>query len=254
MRKKYFFFDVDGTLACGLTTRMPESAKRCVAQLRANGHFTALATGRLQASAAEVAARYGFADFVADGGYSLTLEGKLVEMHGLPVADCIAFIDRLEAAGIPWAVSVTNERVCITSDARYLAITPDDYFPTRVDPSFDYHQIRQIYKVNFACTPEKEHTIDFGGLPTVRYNHDVLFIEPTEKQRGIRRMLDVLGAKDEDAVVFGDGTNDLCMFGQGWFSIAMGNACDALKAKADYITDPVDQDGLWNACKHFGWI
>ena len=151
-------------------------------------------------------------------------------------------------------MSVTNERVCITSDARYLAVAPDDYFPTRVDPSFDYHQIRQIYKVNFACTPEEEHTIDFGGLPTVRYNHDVLFIEPTEKQRGIRRMLDVLGAKDEDAVVFGDGTNDLCMFGQGWFSIAMGNACDALKAKADYITDPVDQDGLWNACKHFGWI
>jgi len=54
--------------------------------------------------------------------------------------------------------------------------------------------------------------------------------------------------------VFGDGTNDVCMFGQGWFSVAMGNACDALKAKADYITDAVDQDGLWNACKHFGWI
>ena len=88
----------------------------------------------------------------------------------------------------------------------------------------------------------------------MRYNHDVLFIEPTEKQRGIRRMLDILGAADEDAIVFGDGTNDVCMFGQGWFSVAMGNACDALKARADYITDAVDKDGLWNACKHFGWI
>ena len=99
MHKKYFFFDVDGTLASGLTTIMPESAKRCVARLRENGHFTALATGRLQASAAVVAERYGFTHFVADGGYSLTLDGKVIEMEGLPVADCISFIDRLEAAG-----------------------------------------------------------------------------------------------------------------------------------------------------------
>ena len=55
--------------------------------------------------------------------------------------------------------------------------------------------------------------------------------------------------------MFGDGIEDgLCMFGQGWLSIAMGNARDALKAKADYITTDVDKDGLWNACKHFGWI
>ena len=141
---------MDGTLACGLTTRMPESAKRCVAQLRENGHFTALATGRLQASAAEVAARYGFTDFVADGGYSLTLDGKLVEMRGLPVADCIAFIDRLETAASRGRCRSQMRGCCITSDARYLAVAPDDYFPTRVDPSFDYHQIRQIYKVNFA--------------------------------------------------------------------------------------------------------
>lgn len=254
MHRKYFFFDVDGTLASGLTTIMPESAKRCVARLRENGHFTALATGRLQASAAVVAERYGFTHFVADGGYSLTLDGKVIEMEGLPVADCISFIDRLEAAGIPWAVTTGNERLCITPDARYLDIAPDNYFPVRVDPSFDYHRMDRLYKVNFACAPEDEDKIDFGGLPAVRYNHDVLFIEPTEKQRGIRRMLDILGAADEDAIVFGDGTNDVCMFGQGWFSVAMGNACDALKARADYITDAVDQDGLWNACKHFGWI
>ena len=68
MHKKYFFFDIDGTLSTGLTTMMPESAVKALAQLRANGHFTAIATGRLQASAAAVAARYGFTDIVAAGG------------------------------------------------------------------------------------------------------------------------------------------------------------------------------------------
>ena len=90
MHKKYFFFDIDGTLSTGLTTMMPESAVKALAQLRANGHFTAIATGRLQASAAAVAARYGFTDIVADGGWSVTHNGEIVEMESLPAADCIA--------------------------------------------------------------------------------------------------------------------------------------------------------------------
>lgn len=35
-------FDIDGTLSTGLTTMMPESAVKVLAQLRANGHFTPL--------------------------------------------------------------------------------------------------------------------------------------------------------------------------------------------------------------------
>lgn len=124
MHKKYFFFDIDGTLSTGLTTMMPESAVKALAQLRANGHFTAIATGRLQASAAAVAARYGFTDIVADGGWSVTHNGEIVEMESLPAADCIALIERLEQAGIPWAVSPENEKLCVTTDKNYLPYAP----------------------------------------------------------------------------------------------------------------------------------
>jgi len=27
-----------------------------------------------------------------------------------------------------------------------------------------------------------------------------------------------------------------------------------LKKKARYITDDADDDGIYNACRHFGWI
>lgn len=254
MHKKYFFFDIDGTLSTGLTTMMPESAVKALAQLRANGHFTAIATGRLQASAAAVAARYGFTDIVADGGWSVTHNGEIVEMESLPTADCIALIERLEQAGIPWAVSPENEKLCVTTDKNYLPYAPENYFPVLWDPHFDYHRLEHLYKVYYVCTPDEENHIDADGLPLVRYNPHVIFVEPKEKQRGIRYFQQLLSIPDEDIVVFGDGMNDICMFGQGWLSIAMGNARAALKEKADYITTDVDKDGLWNACRHFGWI
>ncbi|MBS6547420.1 MAG: HAD hydrolase family protein [Butyricicoccus pullicaecorum] len=34
----------------------------------------------------------------------------------------------------------------------------------------------------------------------------------------------------------------------------MGNARPILKEAADYVTDACDKDGIWNACRHFGWI
>lgn len=212
MRRKYFFFDIDGTLSTGLTTTMPESAVKCLDLLRQAGHFTAIATGRLQASAKTVADRYGFTNIVADGGWS------------------------------------------VTSDRNYLSLAPENYFPVLWDPRYDYHVLDHLYKVYFRCPIGEEEQMQSGELPLVRYNPEIVFVEPKEKQRGIRKVQELYHIPDEDIVVFGDGMNDLCMFGQGWLSIAMGNARDALKAKADYITTDVDKDGLWNACKHFGWI
>ena len=62
-----------------------------------------------------------------------------------------------------------------------------------------------------------------------------------------------LGAPIEEVVVFGDGSNDVCMFLPEWTSIAMGNAIDELKNRASYVTANVDDDGIWKACRHYGW-
>ena len=74
------------------------------------------------------------------------------------------------------------------------------------------------------------------------------------KREGIESMMEHLNAPIEDVVVFGDDFNDLVMFDKRWFSIAMGNACYALKEKADYVTDLNINDGIYKACKHFNWI
>lgn len=254
MSKKYFFFDIDGTLAPAGTLVIPPSAVRALEALRAAGHFTALATGRLLADAANFAEKYGFSALVADGGHSAALDGQTLFMDSLPVAACTALCARLDALGIPWALCVENETVRLTRDGSFLAAAGDSYFETRVVPELDPAAFAHIYKVFIACGPEREREIDFGGLPTVRFTPRAVFIEPTDKARGVKRLLDALGAPYGDAVVFGDGTNDLKLFDRAWLSIAMGNARPVLKEAADYVTDAVDCDGLWNACRHFGWI
>ena len=67
-------------------------------------------------------------------------------------------------------------------------------------------------------------------------------------------MMNLLNAPVEDIVVFGDGKNDVTMFDDRWMTIAMGNGSEELKARAKYVTTANTDDGIRNACLHFGWI
>lgn len=58
----------------------------------------------------------------------------------------------------------------------------------------------------------------------------------------------------ERTVAFGDSMNDYEVVQEAGIGIAMGNAVEELKMVADYVTDDIDRDGVWKACRHFGWI
>jgi hydroxymethylpyrimidine pyrophosphatase-like HAD family hydrolase len=92
-------------------------------------------------------------------------------------------------------------------------------------------------------------------VPWTRDQALYVFVEPADKAAGIRQVMDYYGAPYEDVVVFGDQRNDLSMFyPEEWTCIAMGNACDEVKARATYVTKNVREDGLAHALRHFGWI
>lgn len=258
MSGKLFFFDYDGTLAIPRTRTIPQSTRDALAALRSKGHFVALATGRLQCNAVDYIDALGIDNIVADGGYSVTVAGKLVWMQPLDLQMCKECLHRLDAAGVLWAVQTANEMLRHTPFARFDAVAGDYYVPTQVDPQLTVDNLDVVYKIYIPCKREDQDafiaTGILDGVPWVRYDSDSIFVEPLEKAIGIKKMVDILGGSYSDVVVFGDGKNDISMFLDDWTSIAMGNAVPALKAKADYVTNACDQDGIYNACKHFGWI
>ena len=256
--KKYFFFDYDGTLAVPRTRSIPQSALDALDELRAQGHFIALATGRLQVNAVDYIDSAGITNIVADGGYSVTLNGELKWMEGLPLAPVKKCLHILEDQGIPWAVSTTNELVRYSPREDFAEIAGDYYVPTEYDPNLRIDDLNCIYKAYIPCSIKDEDMVFATGaldeVPHVRYDSDTIFIEPMDKQRGIKRMMNLLNAPYEDVVVFGDGFNDVSMFIPEWTSIAMGNARQVLKERANFVTTNCDDDGIMNACKHYGWI
>ena len=74
------------------------------------------------------------------------------------------------------------------------------------------------------------------------------------KSSGIDVILKHFNIDKEETMAFGDGENDIDMIQHCKIGVAMDNAVDSLKAVADYITDDIDEDGVYNALKYYELI
>ena len=83
MEKKYFFFDIDGTLTDRSTGQIVPSAAEAVRKLKEAGHFVSIATGRACYKAERFRRENGFDHMVCNGGHGIVFRGELRENRPL---------------------------------------------------------------------------------------------------------------------------------------------------------------------------
>lgn len=76
-----------------------------------------------------------------------------------------------------------------------------------------------------------------------------IMVEGCNKETGIKILAEYLGINKEEIIAIGDGGNDLPMFEVAGLKVAMENARDVLKQKADYITANNNEAGVAKAIK-----
>lgn len=74
------------------------------------------------------------------------------------------------------------------------------------------------------------------------------------KATGIRFLMDHFDIPLEDTIAVGDSTNDLPMLEYAGLSIGMKKSDAPVLNTVDYVTDTVENDGIYKAMKHFELI
>ncbi len=94
---------------------------------------------------------------------------------------------------------------------------------------------------------EKKAAKDFEGRLSV-YRSEGFYLEMmplgVDKAYGVSRLLQRIGYSRSQMVCCGDGFNDLPMIEYAGMGVAMANAPDELKEKADYVAPSCDEDGI----------
>lgn len=146
---------------------------------------------------------------------------------------------------------VENAYLLNTESAAFIEHTRNYYYHLKVVDSFkDIESKDQILK--FAITCPKEDTQKYikwikenlseDGIPASSGHGEIDIIQPgVNKAAGLKIVGEELGIKLDQICSFGDGGNDIEMLQETGIGVAVENASDQIKAKANYII-PANQD------------
>jgi Cof subfamily protein (haloacid dehalogenase superfamily) len=254
--------DVDGTLVTS-QKRVTERTRQAVAALHAHGVGFTIVSSRPVFGLRMLVETLGIATPVAafNGGAIAKPDLSVVKQTRLEPAAARQIVEFLHARQLGIWVFTPREWVTRDPGGAYVAReTVTVQQPPRIAENFDA-VVSEALKIvgvsdDFARLEAIEHEAQarFAGIVTAmrsqRYYLD--FVAPgIDKGRAVRELSETLGVPLGAIATLGDMENDVPMFRQSGFSIAMGNASDAVKREAKESTLSNDADGFAAAIERF---
>lgn len=267
MDKKIVFLDIDGTLVESLgkpSKKTVESVRRA----RKNGHKMVICTGRNMPIIDKDILDIGFDGIIASAGAHVEAMGKVIFddlMSEETVQRCLRIFHennvfcRIESEdGI--FIDKEMEELIAGSDKKgsnsELERMQQELESNLNILRYDEYKHTGAYKICFTCTdlvnlePVKNQLEDeftfvvhaFAGYNSI-YNGEIIR-KGLDKGDGMKRICEYYGYNLSDTIAFGDSMNDEQMMRCADVAVAMGNACEELKAISDMVCESVSNEGI----------
>ncbi|WP_044747245.1 Cof-type HAD-IIB family hydrolase [Bacillus alveayuensis] len=256
MKKKLIFFDIDGTLL-DHEKKLPLSTENVVKKLQNAGHHVAISTGRAPFMFKELRERLNIHSFVSFNGQYVVFEGKVIYENPIKIDILKKLLSYANDSKHPLVFMSEEDMKASMEDHPYihesmgsLKFEHPEYHP-------EYFHEKKIYQTLLFCSEGEEslyqHYEDLRFIRWHKYSTDILPLGGS-KAEGIKKLMERLHVKKEDVIAFGDGLNDVEMITFAGIGVAMGNAVKSVKNVADFITKPVDENGIEHAIYELGLL
>lgn len=275
---KIIFIDVDGTLV-DYENNLPNSAVEAIHQARSNGHKVYICTGRSKAEVYPEIWAIGLDGMIGGNGAYVEDHGKIVSHKLITLDQCKKVVDWLHNRKLEFYLESNN------------GLFASENFETAGDPvikkycaykgkdNADQMTVRKIFpdmifggelyrddlnKISFILNAYDDYLDAKKDFPDLKVGtwggkgDTALFgdfgVKDLSKSKGIAELLKYLNIDKSETIAFGDSKWDIDMFNFCNISVCVGDGGDDAKAAADFVTDPVMDDGIYNAFKKLNLI
>ncbi|NLC97036.1 MAG: HAD family phosphatase [Erysipelotrichaceae bacterium] len=272
---KILFIDIDGTLYDHNTRQIPESAMLACKRAKENGHKIFVCTGR-PLSESKIILNNDFDGFIFSSGAVVYIEGKLHYKKSYSKDDIDNIISVLKRYNNSYILEGDAGAYCDKDAIDHLLHRYHDeekeikeIEQELISHGFygvDYYDDRDhITKVcSFAKNKDAfekvsvelhEYNLTLSSQEGEENHFALEITQPGHnKSTAAKKVLDYYNKTYDDAIGIGDSDNDYELIRDCGIGIAMGNAHPRELEIADYITDTIDNDGLYKALKYFNII
>ncbi len=259
--RKLLFFDIDGTIWYR-DDEIPESTALSIRKLRENGHLTFLCSGRSRCRIQnQNLLNLGFDGIISGCGTMIEYRGKVI------------FCKELEKSFVEKTITTVRNYGFrpLLEGKEYMYMDDEEFANDGFGMLLKKELGKKLLSIKeewgkweickLSCITESDKKEECFSLleddyEIMAHNPGVAEFVPKgfNKGTGIAKVCELLGADLKDTFAFGDSRNDLEMLEAAGVAVVMGNGSKEAKEAADYVTTDLDEDGIWNACKHFGLI
>ncbi len=252
---KAIFFDIDGTLLSHQIGDVPASTKDAIRQLKEKGIKIFAATGRHMSQLEKLPVKgLPFDGYVTLNG-QICMDANKTIVYDVPIGpeDAKKMTEAFEEMELPVMIIERNRMYINFVNSMVEAAQKGISTPL---PEIGIYTGEKVYQYIAYGEEERVRSLvsRLSGCKMTKWNPYGFDIIPEKggKVAGIRQMLEHFEIAREEIMAFGDGGNDTDMLRYAAVGVAMGNADEAVKLQADYVTSHIDQDGIWQALKHYG--
>ncbi len=251
MTGKYLFFDFDGTLARnGIVSDRVLSALK---NAQSAGHKTVLCTGRAYGYLMPVMRDIGFNGICAGLGAHIEYGGKTIETNSIERESVKMILEKLHRVGSTGLLGGSVDHYVFAFNKTPAApdddwlISPDKVICDNIDSAMMWYDRDPFEKISVwgkMDNTEFARIVSDGVFGVMHPWYSEFSPKGCDKAHGIECIMKYLGVQKDATVAFGDSSNDIGMFRNIGYRVAMGNSTADLSSIADEITETVDNDGV----------
>lgn len=256
---KLIVSDIDGTLVPDGGNRLKQEYFDAILEIREKGIQFAAASGRQWVS---IEAIFGPVRekvfYLSDNGAYVGCHGRNLFLNPIDRSVVIEFIrDVRRMEGVEVMLSGPDVVYLETADEEFVHWMANGY-RFRVERVPDLTEVNsEFIKVSvYRRSQVEEHTRvlreKYGNRLKITIAGEMWMdcMKPgINKGQAVKLLQDSLGIRPEETMVFGDQLNDIEMLKQAYYSFAVGNARQEVKAAARFQADTNERDGVLKILK-----
>lgn len=256
---KAVFFDVDGTLISHKTSSIPVSTIKALEMLKEKGILIFLATGRHKLELNDLpVGNIVFDGYVTLNGQYCYNGEEVIHTMPIPRSNLENVVREMETNPFPCEfveanriyINYVDEIVEKAQDAINTPIPELGSLQEGVN-----HEVLLVLPFGMEHKQDKLRELLPDCKMTRWHEHAFDIINAAGgKEKGIEKVLEYYKIDRQDVMAFGDGDNDVSMFNYVGLSVCLSNGSKLALEAADYISSDIDDDGIYNALKHFNII
>ncbi|WP_127530587.1 Cof-type HAD-IIB family hydrolase [Paenibacillus kobensis] len=259
---KLIAIDIDDTLLND-ELAVTEGTKQAMAAAIEQGVLVTLATGRMYASARQIASQIGLNVPIITYQGSLVktlLEGEVLYERSVPTEDAKRLDEYCVAHNLHLQLYVDDVLYVREDNDKAKRYSQLSKIPYVVEPDFASLLNKPQTKMLIIDDPDLLDRVAEELKPLIGERVHITkskahYLEFTHKEgtkgHALRFLAEHIGCTAEQAIAIGDAWNDREMIEAAGLGVAMGNALPALKEIADFVTLSNNEEGVRHVIEKF---